>query len=188
MEMVRMIDEVPFGKDVNEVEIDQQQDDMKADESLIKIGNWERYRKYWLDFYQKKIDEVNQLVDRNVFYQKRILRAYFDTVPHKATKMHTQESYELPSGKLIMKFPKPKFIPDNEALLKKFKESGEEEYIKTTVKEEIKWNDYKSCLFIDDEGNVVNRNTGEYEENVGVDYGTPTFDIKDNKKGETEDE
>ena len=95
-------DEVPFGADPNTVGYAEQLDEMEADVCLQKISNWERFRKFWLDYYQKKVDEVNQKCDNNVAFQKRKLRDYFESVPHRSTK--TMEAYDLPHGRLSIGF------------------------------------------------------------------------------------
>ena len=109
-----LIDEVPFGADVETMEV-RKMDDMDADACIEKISNWERYREFWLDYYQKKIDEVNQKCDRNIAYQRRNLRDYFATVPHRSTK--TMEAYDLPHGKIQVTFSKPCLVPNKDAIL-----------------------------------------------------------------------
>ena len=172
-----MEDEVPFGVDVEQMEV-QTMDDMDADGCLHKINNWERYRKFWLDYYQKRIDEVNQKCDKNIAYQHRKLRSFFESVPHRSTK--TMEAYDLPSGKIQVTFGKPNLVPNKEAILERFRKEGETEFIK--VKEELDWSGYKSRLFISETGDVLDQETGEIVEDVSIETPEPKFAVKINEK------
>jgi len=172
-----VVDEVPFGADVEELDVPQM-DDMEADNCIEKIENWERYRQFWLDYYQKKVDEVNQKCDRNIAYQERKLRDYFSVVPHRSTK--TMEAYDLPHGKIQCTFSKPTFVPNKEAILARLKEDGELEFIK--VEEKLDWSGYKSRLFISNTGDVLDKETGEVVKDVSIEMSTPEFSVKPNKK------
>ena len=184
MEMVReMIDEVPFGTDIESMEIEDRITDMDADACIQKIANWERYRKFWLDYYAKRIEEVNQKCDNNIEYQKRKLNAYYRGVPHRTTK--TMEAYDLPSGRISVSIPKQKLVPNKDSILTRLKLNGEEEFIK--VKEELNWDEYKSRLFISDSGDVLDKETGEIIKDVSVEMTEAKFSVTINKKGVNED-
>ena len=183
-----VIDEVPFGEDPT-IYIDPESalhDDMDADACLQKIGNWERFRKFWLDFYQKKIDEVNQKCDNNIEFNRRKLKDYFATVPHRSTK--TQDAYDLPSGKLAIVYSKPKLAPDKHAILERLKNAGEMEFVKTKTTEDLDWQAYKDRLFISEDGeSVIDRETGEVLKDVAIEQNAPEFKVTPNKKkGEEE--
>ena len=177
METISFVDEVPFGADVETLEIEQI-DDLSADECIRKIGNIERFRKFWLDFYQKKIDEVNRKCDTNVAYQRRKLRAFFDTVPHRGTK--TTEAYDLPSGKLSFTFAKRKLNPDRTAIIERMKKNGETEFIKVKTTVDLDWSGYSKRLIMSDEGEVIDRETGEVVSDVVIEMTEPKFDVKMN--------
>lgn len=172
-----MEDEVPFGVEVEAMDV-APMDDMEADACVQKIGNWERYRDFWLDYYQKRIDEVNQKCDRNVAYQRRKLREFFRSVPHRHLK--ASEAYDLPSGKISMSYPTPKMIPNKADILERFKKNGDTQFIK--VKEELDWNGYKSRLFISDSGDVLDKETGEVVKDVLVEVSEPDITVTNNKK------
>lgn len=182
--MVRldMVDEVPFGAEVDALEVPKM-DEMDAAACVEKCENWEKYRNFWLDYYAKKIDEVNQKCDRNVAYQKRKLRDYFMTVPHRSTK--TMEACDLPNGRLSMSFSKQSLVPNKEAILARLKKDGESEYIK--IKEELDWSGYKSRLFISEMGDVLDKETGEIVEDVEVKTSEPEFSVKPIKEKESEE-
>ena len=175
-----MIDEVPYGVDVSALAINEHMDDMEADDCIQKIANIEKYRKFWLDYYNKKIEEVNNKCDNNVAYQNRKLRYFFDSVPHRATK--TMEAYDLPSGRISVSFSKPSLVPDKEAILKRFIDNGDREFIK--VEEKLDWSGYKSRLFISDSGDVLDKETGEVVSDVTVEVAEPKFSVKTNENGD----
>ena len=175
-------DEVPYGADVNELAVEDHMTDMDADACVQKISNIERFRSFWLDYYKKKIDEVNAKCDNNVAYQKRKLRYFFNTVPHRSTK--TMEAYDLPSGRISVSFAKPTLVPDKAAILKRFIDSNEREFVK--VKEELDWSGYKSRLFISDSGDVLDKETGEIISDVSVEVSEPNFSVKANDTGDDE--
>ena len=64
----------------------EQMTDMDAELRVEKINMWEAYRKKWVEHYEKLIAQVNERVDRNIAWNKHILRKYFSLVPHKGTK------------------------------------------------------------------------------------------------------
>lgn len=82
------------------------------------------------------------------------LQDYFKTVPHKATK--TQETYSLPSGKLVLKHQKPEFLRDEDTLLK-WVEQNSPELVK--VKKSTNWEELKKSIIIS--GNSAITEDGE---------------------------
>ena len=161
----------------------EQIDEMQADECIQKIDNWERYRNYWLDWYAKKVEEVNEKCDRNIAWQKRKLRHFFKLVPHRNTK--TFEAFDLPSGRLTMPFPKAKMVPDKATILARFEKDGENEFIK--VKKDIDWDGYRKRLFINEDGVVLDKETGEVISDVSVEMSEPEFSVTISKKGGNDD-
>ena len=180
-----VVEEVPYGTDVEAVEINGEMNDMDADSCIEKISNIERYRKFWLDYYAKKVNEVNEKCDRNVAYQQRKLRYFFATVPHRSTK--TMEAYDLPHGRISVTFPERRLVPNKDAILKRFIKSGDREFVK--VVESLDWSGYKARLFISDDGDVLDRETGEIIKDVDVEITEPTFSVKPSKdKGDESNE
>lgn len=160
----------------------EQIDEMEADACIQKIENWERYRKYWLDWYAKKIEQVNEKCDRNIEWQKRKLRFFFKFVPHRNTKSF--EAFDLPSGRLTMPFPKKKMVPDKASILARFEKDGDEEFIK--VKKDVDWDGYRKRLYINDDGSVIDKETGEIVSDVSVEESEPEFSVTITKKGGNE--
>ena len=179
-----MMDEAPQMEEVSEgefryVEDMKEENDMDAEERLSKIKGWEAFRKKWLDYYQKKIDEVNDRADRNIAWHKYHLSRFFRSVPHKKT--NTTYYYDLPSCRLVMNNPADKINkPSKEDLAKILLRLAEEKdtgMIKTTVTEEVDWNKYKDNLSIVD-GQVVDMRTGEFVSDVPITHVDPEFVLK----------
>lgn len=96
--------------------------DAKADWALRKIAEIEKDAQKWREFYSAQYQKIDQQAEADKAYFLALLESYFDTVPHKAAK--TQESYALPSGKLIRKAQQPNYIRDDSQLLPWAKENG----------------------------------------------------------------
>ena len=107
--------------------------------------------------YKDRLLENDKELERNTGYFKSLLRNYFDTVPHKATK--TQEVYKLGLGKLVLKKQSPEIKTDNEKLLEWLKNSNKNEFVQTT--EKPAWGELKKTLqqldnkYITEDGEVV---------------------------------
>lgn len=100
--------------------------------------------------YQQKIENFKRQYENRTSYLRSLLAQYFNNVPHKKTK--TQESYQLPSGKLILKYPGPEFERDDETLVAFLEQNGYEEYIQ--IKKTPKWGDFKKTVVVSGE-NVI---------------------------------
>ena len=76
----------------------------------------------WKKFYKEQSERAKVRFERRKAWALYLLNGYFRTVPHK--KSATQESYQLPSGKLVLKDQGPEYIHDDEALGKWLVERG----------------------------------------------------------------
>ena len=177
-DLVDVIDEVPFGANVEELVIDDAIDEMEADACLQKIMKWENFRAFWQKHYEEKLKELNAKCDNNIAFQKRKLRYYYMSVPHRKTK--TMEAYDLPHGKLSMPYAKQKLVPNKEAIIARLKDIGENQFIKT--KEELDWSGYKDRLFISDSGDVLDKETGEIVTDVSIETVEGEFTVKTQSK------
>ncbi len=116
--------------------------DMEAEDALNKIRHADEEDEKWAAYYEFKLQQIkaqNQLIRDN---EKARLFQYFGTVQHKTTK--TQESYELPGGKLVWKDQQPEFDRDDEKILKWLHETNKTDLIKTTEKPD--WASMKKTL------------------------------------------
>ena len=68
-----------------------------------------------IEEYMDKISQFTKQYESRTSYLTSQLAQYFQTVEHKKTK--TQETYQLPSGKLKLKYPAPEMARDNDKLL-----------------------------------------------------------------------
>ena len=131
--------------------------DDEAEECIKAIRDAEADVVFWKNYYadalQKIADASQRIIDNNTAR----LEAYFDTVPHKKTK--TQESYPLPSGKLVRKHRDPEYTRDDEELLSWLHENNGEKYIK--IKESPDWAGLKKTLtvlgetVVDENGEII---------------------------------
>lgn len=132
-------------------------DDQKAEWCLQKIREANEEKERWFAFYDEQKRKVAETCDLTVNNMTEMLRSFFDSVPHKATK--TQESYSLPSGKLVVKQQEPEYERDDESVLAWLKDNSGEKYIK--VKESLDWAGLKKTLTVcgetvaDENGEVI---------------------------------
>lgn len=111
-----------------------------------------------IKFYNQRKEEIAAAADRKTAYLTSLLQLYFDTVPHKATK--TQETYALPSGKLVRKLASKKMEHDDAALMQKYPDFVQ-------MKPHLVWGELKKKMKI--EGDVViDTTTGEIVEAITV--------------------
>ena len=129
--------------------------------------------KQMIDTYQDHIDVYEQKKKEKLDFYRALLNEYFDRV--ETNKAKTQESYSLPSGKLIRKLPSIKLVHDGEKLKQWLKENSINEFVEVT--EKVKWGEFKKELKVTDNGQVVTAD-GEIVDGVEVETVPPTFDIK----------
>ena len=133
------------------------QNDDEAEECIQAIRAAEADVAFWKNYYadalQKIADASQRIIDNNTAR----LEAYFDTLPHKKTK--TQESYPLPSGKLVRKHQDTEFIRNDDELLSWLHDNNGEKFIKT--KESVDWAGMKKTLsvlgetVVDENGEII---------------------------------
>lgn len=132
-------------------------DDAIAEWCLTKIREAKADVQRWSDFYADQMRKVKEAADSRIAYFEALLEEYFESVPHKATK--TQESYTLPSGKLIRKQQQPKFDTDDEALVPWLEQNFMWQLVKT--KKTVDWAALKKVVKVDgdhvvtDDGEIV---------------------------------
>lgn len=149
-------------------------DDGKADWAVRKIREAEAEIIQWRSYYKDALEKIEKRQQSRIEYLKAMLAAYFDTVPHHETK--TQASYQLPSGKLVLKVGGPKFTTDDAVLAAWLKENNMTDLIKTEIKEKPMWGELKKNVLVNGE-NVVTED-GEIVPGVTVEEQPPVFEIK----------
>lgn len=141
----------------------------------IKEAN-EQYERMatWYEFNLKKAAEIR---DNLVAWAERGLRSFLDVAPVKKSK--TQISYELPSGKLVLKQQAPEYTRDDDALVPWLKENGMTEMVK--VKESANWAELKKKLKEGPDGTMVTED-GEIVPGVKAEEREPKFTVTLNEK------
>lgn len=149
-------------------------DDSKADWAVRKIAEHRAEVEKWEKHFETQMERIRATEQASIDYLTRLLKDYFTTVPHKATK--TEESYKLPSGKIFMKAQQPKYIRDEEEMTAWAKENRPE-LVKTTVTETTDWNTLKKSTTTLDDGSVVDALTGEVIPGVKAEHRDPEFKV-----------
>lgn len=117
-------------------------DDQGAEWCLAKIREANAEKEKWRGYYEEQLRKINKREDCRIAFFENKLAIYFGSVPHKETK--TQQSYQLPSGKLVLKKQGPEWEHDDEKLLPWIKDNYEGDFIK--VKESINWSALKKAF------------------------------------------
>lgn len=155
-------------------------DDQGAEWALKKIAEAKAEAETWREFYEHKMVEAATKAANTIDFMSNKLRQYFESVPHHKTK--TQESYELPSGKLVLKAQAPEYIRDDDALIDWARSSGHTGYIKTVEKVSFDWAAMKNALptkyVINSDGHAIDTFTGEIVSGLTVNKREPKFTIE----------
>lgn len=103
---------------------------------------------------QEKKERLKANFDKKTRHLKNLLSEYFQTVNRKKTT--TKETYQLLSGKLVLKKGKNEFVKDDEKLVEYLKYIGANDFI--NIKETPKWADFKKTLKLSKKGTVLDSN------------------------------
>ena len=148
--------------------------DKKAEWALSKIREKRAERDRFVEWYNAKIKEITEQTDFETMNFERMLADYFGMTEkaHKHTK--TQESYSLPSGKLILKKQNPEYKRDDKAVIAWLKENSGGQFIK--VKEELDWAGLKGATAVI--GDKIATEDGEFIPGVEVIEREPKFVVE----------
>lgn len=163
-----------------------------ADWAISKIAEERKRTQYFVDVAKKEIENLEKQIkdmedkcERSVQYLSGCLGKYLerDDVPTKKTT--TQESITLPAGKIIKKFAKTEFkMPNGKSITsskgdaKLVKEVADINYEFIKTKQEVDWANLKKHLDVDNEGNVIYKDTGELLESIVAQETLPYIEIK----------
>lgn len=127
-----------------------------------------------MDFYRTRMDEAKARLERRTGHLNRLLEAYFDTVPHRATK--TTETYALACGRLVRKKLPIAYERDDAAILA-WARDIHTDYIK--LEEKLDWARMKKELICDDAtGECVIGWSGETVPGLRAVEKEPIFEVK----------
>lgn len=149
-------------------------DDGKANWAVQRIQEAQAEILQWRAYYKDAMEKIEKRQMSRIEYLKHMLSEYFATVPHHSTK--TQDSYDLPSGKLVRKYPGPKYEVEDAALVEWLKQSGMTDFVKVETKEKPAWGELKKQVTVS--GTNVVTEDGEIVPGVTVVNQEPTFEIK----------
>ena len=91
-------------------------DDSMAEWAVRQKLDAEAEKAKWKAYYKDALDKINASCDATIANMTHYLNEYFGKVPHKKTDK--QESYRLPSGKLVLKRQECDFERDDEEIIK----------------------------------------------------------------------
>jgi len=147
-------------------------DDGAAEWCMKKIREKKEELETWKAHYACQLDRLETRINGDIAYFESKLREYFDMIPHKRTK--TQESYQLPGGKLVRKAQQPKYDVKDEELVPWLKQNGLGNLVK--VKETADWDKLKKSVSVV-KGGVVTED-GEIVPGVKVTERDPIFKVE----------
>ena len=139
-------------------------DDSDAEYLLTRIRQANEQYEKMAAWYAHMTEKAAEVRDRTVQWAERNLRTYFASVPTKKTK--TQMSYELPSGKLVLKHQEPKYETKDEELVPWLKRNQMNSLVK--VKESADWANLKKELKLSPDGKAMVTADGEVVPGVTV--------------------
>lgn len=133
------------------------EDDQTAEWCIKQIQQANAEKEKWKAFYDERYKRVCESCDLTIANMESLLQSYFESVPHKVTK--TQESYVLPSGKLVVKRQEVEYERDDNAVIEWLKQNNRPEFIKT--KETLDWSSMKRNITVmgetvaDENGEII---------------------------------
>lgn len=155
--------------------------DQKAEWAARKIREARQDTQKWTEYYERQLSAIRRANEDTEAYFAALLADYFETVPHKATK--TQESYSLPSCKLVLKAQQPEFNRDEAVLCDYLDKKGRDDLVKITRRAD--WAALKKTLKVMDDGTCVDAD-GEVVEGVQAFSRQPEFKIEMKEDNENE--
>lgn len=155
--------------------------DQKAEWAARKIREARQDTQKWTEYYERQLSAIRRANEDTEAYFVALLADYFETVPHKATK--TQESYSLPSCKLVLKAQQPEFNRDEAVLCDYLDKKGRDDLVKITRRAD--WAALKKTLKVMEDGTCVDAD-GEVVEGVQAFSRQPEFKIEMKEDNENE--
>ncbi len=147
--------------------------DKAAEWCINKIKELRADTVKWTNHYTAQLESVRRTNAESEAYFTGLLAQYFGTVPHKVSK--TQESYQLPSAKLVFKQQEPEFDRDDAAICDWLDTVGRDDLVQ--VKRSPKWADLKKIITITEDGTCVDEN-GEVIKGLSAAPRAPEFKLQ----------
>lgn len=144
-------------------------DDFGAEWAIQQILDAKEKLAVFKEHYAQQLKALEAECHDKVSCMEAKLEAYFDKLPHRVSA--TQESYNLPSARLIRKKQNPEFRRDDDVLLPWVANTAPECAVSRW---EIRWGELKKRLTIVD-GQAVDADTGEIVPGITVEERGETF-------------
>ena len=116
-------------------------DDTSAEMMMKQIADANKEYDRMESWYKTQLKRIKERRDGIVAWAEGCLRGYFDLGPTRDTR--TQRSYQLPSGKLVLKNREPEYERQDDVLIAWLKQNAPE-YIK--VQEAVDWANLKKAM------------------------------------------
>lgn len=155
--------------------------DSQAEWAARKIREARTDTEKWTKYYAQQLDAIRRANEETEAYFAALLADYFETVPHKRTK--TQESYSLPTCKLVLKAQQPEFSRDEAVLCDYLDKKGRDDLVRITRRAD--WAALKKTLKVMEDGTCVDAD-GEVVEGVQAFSRQPEFKIEMKEDNENE--
>lgn len=146
-------------------------DDHAAEWAVDMIRQAEADTRKWETHFAAQLEKIRQKNQDTVQLMTRKLEQYFVTLPRKRTK--TQESYQLPTAKLVRKAQQPTYTRNNAELLPYLKANAPE---LVEVTESPMWGELKKRI-VTLGGQAILAETGEVIPGVTVEERAPAFGV-----------
>lgn len=150
------------------------QDDAAAEWCLRKIREAEKEREKWRAHYQEQLRKIDESTENTINYFTGLLAEYFDQVPHKVSK--TQESYSLPSARLVRRQQQPQYELDDEKVIIWLSDAGRQDLLKAKVS--VDWAKLKKLVTITPDGQNVMTADGEIIDGIAVTMRPDVFKVE----------
>lgn len=158
-------------------------DDVAAEKAIKRIKRLQAEMNEWDTYYDQQKAKVHSHNESEISYWQEQLYRYFLTVPHHNTK--TQQSYSLPSAKLVLKKQECKYDYDSAKLLQWLDDNNYSDCVKVT--RTPAWGEVKKRVEVVDGKNgliVCDRETGEIVKCLNVTRQQDKFSLSFPKEDE----
>ena len=131
--------------------------DSKADWAVRKIAEIRAECDRMAEWHRQQVNKEKEAAEADISRLEHMLSEYFVIVPHKVTK--TQESYTLPTGKLVVKKQNPEFKRDDKTVIAWLKDNGGGDFVK--VSESLDWAGLKAkagivgASLVNEDGEII---------------------------------
>ena len=147
-------------------------DDSSAEWCIKKIREAQENVAKWRAHYDQQMQRIENEANSTISFMTAKLEEYFEKVPHKETK--TQQSYKLPSAKLVRKQQQPRFDIDDDITVKWLEDNHLDDLVK--IKKTADWSSIKKRFTVN--GYAVISEDGEIVPGIAVTQREDIFKVE----------